>query len=380
MDFKLHIRSNFIIYIYLVFQLFILFFSFQKDKIIEDGYEFSLGMTYHIFSFLSVLFGYMPKNPNFIESSNFEKKNIIFDNKFIIIAYCLTIFGLITSIATIGAIISPTEYLNVLFSGGGDINSIKAESGGGGLGGIFKMFNYAPVCVFMVTTALKCFYKISEDQVSKVTKIQNIALIASLLKVFFSLDRLTILAILVGVLYEKVLLKKINLKLLILIPLFGIVLTFITSSRMSDSSPLDFLATYSKLSLINFDLVIKNETDWSLGWNTFLSPLSFILKFFGYEKMISEPKVWVWNPAQYFNSSLYMDFGLFSFFIQFLIGYIIRRIQIQANRGALFFASIYLVISFAVCTFYSVPIIRAIEFWLMISIAFVLKKFVKIVN
>lgn len=377
----MHIRNNLIIYLYLLFQLSILFFSIQKEKIIEDRYDFSLGIIYHIFSFLFVLFGYIPKNPKFIESCKLEKNEIIFDNKYFILSYFFIIFGLITSILTVGVIISPSEYLSILFSGRGEeINNIKAESGAQGLGGVFKMFNYAPISVFLITTALKCFYKISSNRVSKINKLQNIALIASLLKVFFSMERLTILALVVGVLFERVIIKKVNIKLLLLIPIFIVVLGIVTSTRMSNSSFFDFLATYSKLSLINFDLVVKNETDWSLGWNTFLSPLLFILKFFGYEKIIPEPKVWVWNPAQYFNSSLFMDFGLFSFFVQFLIGYIIRRIQILANRGVLFFVSIYLVISFAVCTFYSVPIIRAIEFWLMLSIAFILNKFVKVVN
>lgn len=379
MNTKFHVRNNFLIYTYLIFNFIILFFAFQKDRIIENKYDFSLGMIYHMLIIFIVVLGYIPKNPNKVHNCSSVKRTIVFKNFFFLMAYFLVIFGLITSVATIQAVISPKEYFEVLLNGE-SINDIRTESGEKGLGGIFKMFNYSPLAVYLVVTALKnCFY-VKKNNLKNIEKLQRYSLIGAIIKIFFSLDRLTILAILISLIYEKIIVKKFNYKLLLILPILYIILEFTTKSRMVDSSVSDFVATYSKLSLINFNMVIESYDDWTYGWNTFLSPLIFICKFFGIEKNVSTPTSWLWNPAQYFNSYLYIDFGIFSFFIQFLLGYFFRKLQIKVNCGYKFYVAIYLIIIFAICTFISVPIIRAVEFWLMLIISVFLTNYVVILD
>jgi hypothetical protein len=109
-------------------------------------------------------------------------------------------------------------------------------------------------------------------------------------------------------------------------------------------------------------------------------PFIFILRFFGVKYEVIEPENWIWNPAQYFASYLYIDFGFFSVLFFFLIGWLVRIIQVKTLKGNLKFVAVYFIVLFGITTFISVPIIRAVEFWLLISLGLFLSKFVKIVE
>lgn len=355
--------------------MIVVIFALQKDNIIGEDYKMSKATIFHFASLFLFILGYIPFNPNIVHRS-LKKKTIEISSKFFTLSYILIVVGLITSIITIGSILSPQEYILLLFKGGDGITDIRLQSGEGGLGGIFKMLNYSPLAIYLISSSYYNFIDFSEKDKSRLVKLKNVALIASVIKVLFSLDRLTILAILIVQVYEKVVVKKINAKLLIALPLIVFFLGFITSNRMSDSGTFGFLITYFKLSLVNYQLVIDHYDNWTFGWNTFLMPMYYILKFFGINKDIPVPDQWVWNPAQYFNSSFYMDFGIFSIPCFFLLGYIIRKIQIKAIDGHLFFTSIYFISLFAISTFISVPFIRGIEFWVSLVIAFVTSKII----
>jgi len=64
----------------------------------------------------------------------------------------------------------------------------------------------------------------------------------------------------------------------------------------------------------------------------------------------------------------------------FLIGWLVRIIQVKTLKGNLKFVAVYFIVLFGITTFISVPIIRAVEFWLLISLGLFLSKFVKIVE
>lgn len=376
------IKNNGIILAFLFTQLLLFCLALQDDSIIGNNYNINKALIFHFFIVLLVLFGYSIKKIIVINYSNIVNSNndCRLKKGFFIFCLVLIIIGLLTSILTVGSIISPQEYLTQLASKDEGIAEIRQQAGDGGLGGIFKMLNYCPLAIYLITSSYLNFFNFEKNDIKKVKKINAISLGASLIKVLFSLDRLTILAILLVQIYTNVIKKKLSLKFLIVVSCILTLGGFVTASRMSDSGLLDFLVVYCKLSLVNFQMVIDNQADFSYGFQTLLSPFSFIAKFFGIALDIPSPNVWVWNPAQYFNSYLFMDFSYLSFFLYPLIGYFINYVEIKKRRGCEFYTSFYFVLMFTITTFISVPFLRGMEFWVLILICIMLSKFIVVVK
>jgi hypothetical protein len=372
------ISNNGIYLVYIFSQLIILFFSFQKDEIIGETYNFSQALAYHFLIIVLISIGYSIRKIVVFRSPLTKLNCHSFKLKkgFYFLCLVLILIGVLTSVLTIGSIVSPQEFLSQLIAMDAGIAEIRQQSGDGGLGGIFKMLNYSPLAVYLITSSFLIFYDFNEDDSAKIKKINFFALIGAIIKVFFSLDRLTIMAILLVQLYTNMTKKKIKLNFLLVIGAVLFTGSFITASRMDGSSFFDFLIVYFKLSIVNFQIVIDHHKELSYGMQTFLSPLYFIGKFFGIELIIAAPIDYVWNPAQYFNSYLFMDFGFISFFIYPFIGYFINYIELRKKQGSKFFTSSYFVFMFAFTTFVSVPFIRGIEFWLVIFISILVSKLV----
>lgn len=368
------LKNNFIFFIYCSLQIIVVFFSSFEDEIIGQQYKVDKAITYHSFSLFLFCFGYLTAN---IRKKNRYIKHYKLANSFKNFSYICIIIGTITSIATVGSIVSPQEYLNILFSGGDEVTDIKVEAGEGGLSGVLKMLNYLPLGIFLISSSYYNFLSLPQSDKVKLLRIKKYSLIASIIKTLFSLDRLTILAILLVVIYEQAIVKKINLKIFLAISLLFTILSFLTASRMGETSVFQFLVTYFKLSLVNYQLVIENFNNWTFGWSTFLVPLWYILKFFGINRDVIVPTYWIWNPAQYFNSYLYMDFGIYSILLFYFFGVIIRRLQIAVLKSKKFFISLYFIVLFAISTFISVPFIRGIEFWLLIFLSYICSRFIK---
>lgn len=372
------IKNNYIFTIYVITQLFVVLFSSFSDTIIGDNYNFTSAVVYHLICLFFFIIGYMPTKYNFKNFINQKTHKI--SKKFPYFAILCITTGLVTSIATIGTIVSPTEYLQILLSGSGDVLNVRLESGEGGLGGILKMLNYLPLGIFLISSSYYNFLNLKLEDKKMLIRIKNISLIASIIKIFFSLDRLTILAILLVLVYENAILKKIKTKIFFGAGIMIFLLSFITSSRMNNTGILEFLTTYFKLSLVNYQLVIDNYDNWTYGWNTFLMPMWYILKFFNINKEIPIPTKWVWNPAQYFNSSFYVDFGVFSLILYVFIGSFVRKVQSQTLKTNALYVSLYFIVVFSLSTFISVPFIRGIEFWVLICLAVLCSKFIKYEN
>lgn len=373
------IRNNGIILVFLFTQLLLFCLALQNDSIIGNNYSITKALTFHFLIIILVLFGYSLKKIIVIKYSIFCDINNNYKLKkgFFVFCLILIIIGLLTSILTVGSIISPQEYLSQLASKDEGIAEIRQQAGDGGLGGIFKMLNYCPLAIYLITSSYLTFFNFNELENKKIRNINVMSLIASMIKVLFSLDRLTIMAVLLVQIYTNVIKKKINVKFLFVVGSILGLGGFITASRMSDSGMLDFLVVYCKLSLVNFQMVIDSQADFSYGFQTFLSPLSFVAKFFGIGISIPEPSVWVWNPAQYFNSYLFMDFGYLSFLLYPFIGYFMNYVEIKKRRGSAFYTSFYFVLMFTITTFISVPFLRGMEFWLLIIICSAVSKFIK---
>lgn len=375
---KTIIKNNSLYFFFIFSQFLVVILGVQDDKIIGQNVNFTNAIIYHFVGLLFFSLGYLPiSKRRFINYNTIKKKNIILSKNYFIFSYLFIIIGVITSVATISTIISPIEYLTMLFSGGSQLLDIRYESGAEGLGGIFKMMNYFPVGVFLVSSAFMNFYEIGNKDKKKLNQLIIFAILGCIVKVFFSLDRLTLLAILLVIFYQNFLNKKVKLKYIIYVGAFFILLSFITASRMKDSGVLDFLVTYFKLSIANYELVIERQSEFSYGFNTFLLPFWYIMKFFSFDYKVPEPEFWIWNPAQYFASYLYIDFGIYSLLIFLILGFIVRRIQVKTLMGNLRYTSIYFITLFVLVTFISVPIVRGIEFWLIIILAVFLSTKVK---
>ena len=375
---KTIIKNNSLYFFFIFSQFLVVILGVQDDKIIGQNVNFTNAIIYHFVGLLFFSLGYLPiSKRRFINYNTIKKKNIILSKNYFIFSYLFIIIGVITSVATISTIISPIEYLTMLFSGGSQLLDIRLESGAEGLGGIFKMMNYFPVGVFLVSSAFMNFYEIGNKDKKKLNQLIIFAILGCIVKVFFSLDRLTLLAILLVIFYQNFLNKKVKLKYIIYVGAFFILLSFITANRMKDSGVLDFLVTYFKLSIANYELVIERQSEFSYGFNTFLSPFWYFIKFFSFDYKVPEPEFWIWNPAQYFASYLYIDFGIYSLLIFLILGFIVRRIQVKTLMGNLRYTSIYFITLFVLVTFISVPIVRGIEFWLIIILAVFLSTKVK---
>lgn len=373
------IRNNGIIIVYISTQLLLFFLALQNDIVIGNNYNINDALIFQFISILLILIGYSINKIIVMDYSKIKNYNdeFILKKGFFLFSLILIIIGLLTSIITVGSIVSPKEYLLKLVANESGITDIRQQAGDGGLGGIFKMFNYSPLAVYLITSSYLTFFKFNYNDNLKLKKINTVALIASIIKIIFSLDRLTIMAILIVQLYTNVVKKKISLKFLFIISGILMLGSFVTSSRMSDIGILDFLIIYGKLSLVNFQMVIQNQLEFSYGFQTFFSPLTFIAKFFNIDLNIAQPSVFISNPAQYFNSYLFIDFGYLSFLFFPVIGYFINFVELMKRRSSTFFTSFYFVLMFTVTSFISVPFLRGMEFWLLIIICIMSSRFIK---
>lgn len=383
---KKRLEFNALFYVFIFLQLLLVIFSQMTDSVIGDRLN-NININYAIIIHICILFffsiGYKPfSKKDFIQCYLIKKKEIVLYKRFTAYSIVFVIIGLITSIATIAQIISPIEYLSKIFQGGsvGELTKIRKDSGRGGLPGILKMLNYLPLGVFLIINGIKVFYEVSKRDNLKLNFILYFSLIVCFIKMLFSLDRLTLLAILLVFVYRCFLDKKISLKTILPIFIVFLALGFITSIRLNDRSILEFVIVYFKLSMVNFQLVLENQNEWSYGFSTFLMPITFVLKFFGIENFCSvEPKKYVVDQAQYFTSYLYIDFGVIFYIFFYLMGIFVKWIQIKSILGVKFYPQIYFITLFALGSFVSVPIIRGVELWVMILLACIYNKLFKII-
>jgi len=101
--------------------------------------------------------------------------------------------------------------------------------------------------------------------------------------------------------------------------------------------------------------MIETCTRHTYGFSTILAPLYFIFKFFHLQPPDFESYYeWEWNPAQYFSSYAFQDFGYFYFVLFYFIGIILYVIDSKALKQkniriiAIYFVVLYGIISFVV--------------------------------
>ena len=124
--------------------------------------------------------------------------------------------------------------------------------------------------------------------------------------------------------------------------------------------------------------MINTLSGHTYGFSTMLEPINFILRALNLSSIsFSSNYAWEWNPAQYIVSYAFQDFGYFLFLFFFFIGYLARKVDLKAHKyNDIFYVSIYFILLYTIISFISVPVIRSVEFWLMIIISFFMSKLI----
>jgi hypothetical protein len=373
---KTHFFNYLAGYVFSFSQLVVFISSFMNSELIN--YTFSLTSAQIMHTLLSVFFliGYLFKKRSTLKSSN-QLKEI--SPYFYIVAIMFSLLGLIVTLWQISITVDPIEYLLNLFSGNFDINirvAFGLSSENGGLSGFIKMFHIAPLAVFLMSSGHFALSNLSKRDKKKLVLLIFFVVIIIFLKIIFSLDRLTILSLLIGCIFifkDNIFSPLFIISLIILL----IVGNYISSIRLNGYSLFDFIILYSKSSIVNFELMIKTNSNFTYGFSTFLHPIGYFFEGLRFNITFpSSSQSWIWNPAQYFFSNLYQDFGIFSLFINLILGYLVRFFEYKSTVKKTFLSSYYLIFIFVIATFITVPLLRAPEFWFILFLISYLSRFI----
>lgn len=344
------------------------------------AYGFHLALTF-CFVLGYILFILLVKN---IERRDRKGSDItvhVISENYFYFSLILVFTGLITSVGSVLSVTDMKHYFTVILQKKDEVIEIKDAVGTSGLPGYIKMFNYAPLGVFLVNTSVLSFLDVRPLAKKKLFLITMIAFLGAMIKVIFSFERLTLLAI-AGVLLYIFLISSKRIKLYSMggmLVLLG-VLYFVTSTKMKGMSIIDFLILYVHLGLANFELLIAYFNEWTYGMNAFFMPLYFIGKTFGVDIEVAQAPVAMWGGPQYFFGYLYMDFGYFSFIVAMLLGFLLALFQRSVNQKNIWAIGVFFLMLFLILSTMVIPVSRATEFWLMIVIALVSVFWVKKLN
>lgn len=373
-------KFNNIYFYFVCSQLIFLPMYFYHTPLISDTINTNKAIWMHMIGVFWSAIGYFTV---YFASSLLIKKNenrgYYFKNIFYVCSYLFIILGIIVNILQVFLFISPIEYMSKISSSDFDAglrNAYLLSSSEGGLPGIIKMFAYAPLSVYLMSLGLLTFTTLNEADTYKLKVLSIVALAAIVIKVFFSLDRLTILAVLLANIFigfKKDYMK--NIRYWILIVFFLLIADYLSTKRLEGMDIINFTLLYFKLSLVNFQLMLDTCYQHTYGFSTILAPLYFVLKFFNLPS--PDPSeiysAWEWNSAQYFTSYAFQDFGYFYFVLLYIVGIILYQIHNQVEKN-IYASATYFIVLYGVVSFVTVPAIRGIEFWLALLIPVVLLK------
>ena len=351
-------------------QIMMLLLALGRVKGIEE-INISKAVIGHLVFTVSISVGYIFFYKKTFKNINVKPAKVIFLNKnFTIISYGLLSLGILASVATVAVVKNIDDYLYMMINyqeNYQQLREIKMEFSNSGLPGFIKMWSYTPLSIFFLTSSLLLFFDFSEPRQKKSVMILCfVALFLSIVKTVFTMDRVTILGILI-VLVVAFIFKK--LKSSIVYGLFVVMIfmvSFLTSVKMEDFSLLEFLCLYARLGLTNFELLLEYYNNWSLGLNTIFTPLTFVAKSLGILIEVPQSDKILWDNAQYFYGYLFMDFGYLSILFLILLGFLFVKFQIAFNQGNKFAVTCFFAIIFTISTSPIIPIIRTVEIWLMV--------------
>jgi hypothetical protein len=298
---------------------------------------------------------------------------------FYVLSYVIMTAGLVVSVLQVFLFVPPAEYLSQVFSSAfeatiRDIYLLPSEEEG--LPGIVKMFGYAPLSIYLMSLGMLHYSAAGKRDMRRLIWLNRTALCMVAVKVLFSLDRLSIMAVVLANLFlgqSKGYLK--NLRYAALAVLALLLADYLSAKRLEDVGILEFVLLYFKSGLVNFQLMIDTCTGHTYGFSTILAPLYFIFKFFNlpvpeYDSSFE----WEWNPAQYFSSYAFQDFGYFYFILFYAVGALLYLIDDKATKRDIYFSAVYFVVLYGAVSFVFVPAIRGIDFWFSLLLPLALLK------
>lgn len=360
-----------LLFILLVFSLIPIITSLNIEVLLFKYYGSLVGaITYILTGCLMIVIGYNSLKRNLYR----HYLTISLGKKYLYIMGGLSIFGAVVALKTLTAV----SDVNIMQMYGGmeNVSEIREEMGSNGLGGIIKMFACMPLCVFLINSSIYFFARYD----SKTRSIINIVTIISMATTFFKvaiyLDRLSLLAMMLvfsyHYFYNTFLSKTIKITIVVGILLF---VSIITALRMDDISLSDFLGSYFNLGVINLQIVIDKQHDFNyLLTQTFFAPFTFIFRFLKIPFHSVMACDYIWNPAQNFWGYYFVDMHYIGLVLLPILGRIIKYLEINKMNNP-FCCCFYFIAMYGLFSFCTVPIIRSIEFWLMITMCLFVKKY-----
>lgn len=370
---------NLILYCYLFFNILVALSAFYTTPYLPN-INLSLAIFYQIQAVLFVIAGWiifsiLPRRP-----SQGERIFEIIPNKkklFSFLSYSFILSGLASVIGQIYSSGSLGEYLLavITFNATSELREIYlTPSGEGGLPGVIKMFHIAPLAVYFVAASLAQRETCNSSDRRFFRKHAIISGLAILLKVFLVMDRISLIGLAVPLAHQTIRYLTFS-RFLKMSPAFFIAyaaLHYISESRLAGHGPFDFLLLYSKLGIVNLQIMLSSLEFHTHGFSTVLSPFIFVLNAFSLPTPATPMFEWEWNPAQFLTSYVFMDIGHFAFVAFFWIGLFLRWIELKSKRAK--FTSFYYAATLTVITTFTVPFFRSVEFWLLLLIVYILGK------
>jgi len=380
-------RFNNIYFYYFCTQLIFLPIYFYHTPLISDTINMNKAIWMHIIGIFWSVVGYFTAYyaSSLVIKQN-EDKRYCFNNKFYIYSYIFIIMGTIINVLQIFLFVPPIEYMSNLFSSDfspGLHSTYILSSTEGGLPGIIKVFAYASLPVYLMSLGLLNFTTLNEVDRQRLKILSIVALAAVAIKVIFALDRLTIMAVLAANIFigfKKGYMRNIRYWVFILI--IFLLVHYLSTKRLENFGIIDFIFLYLKMGLVNFQLMLDTCYQHTYGFSTILGPLYFVFKFLKLPlpDFFEIHYAWEWNPAQYFTSYAFQDFGYFYFVLFYAIGILLYKINNQAEKN-IYIGAIYFIILYGVLTFAFIPAIRGIEFWFALLLPLLLiNRFTKVTN
>lgn len=376
--------NNPLLYVMLVPHLLmaISFYYSDPNGLLDIRIDVTEALYLHISCTFSFLLGY------FFFRISPKKKNIhiscltyTFPKRLFFFSIVVASFGIIVTLVQISLSISLSEYILRILSGEfvhGLRDSFLRSSEEGGLPGILKMFNNAPLAFYLFSIGLLSTVKLDEQSFLRLKKLSKYCFLLVLIKVFFTLDRLSIMALIISYGLQEGL-KGIRFRSLFIIVVLFFLANFISSFRLLGYTIFDFVFLYMKLGLINLQLNIDNSFDFTFGFETLLHPLKYItpgvVSLIGVE---TPAYSWFWNNALYFVSYGYLDFGFFVILAYFIVGVVSSFLDYGVKRNYISSASFSLIFAYGLGSFTLVPAIRGVEFTLALLLAFTLYRRLKV--
>jgi len=376
-------RLNNIFFYLLCSQLIFISGYFYHTPLISDSINTNKAIFMHVIGIIWFMVGYftgsfahaLQKKPI---KEQVDDRQYSFSNAYYVCSYLLIIAGLIIAISQVIYFIPLTEYISELLSGDFEQNIrviflLSAEEGG--FPGIVKMFGYAPLSIYLMSLGHLNFTPLSAVDKRRLRILSILALGAIVIKVFFSLDRLTILAVLAAnifVGFNKGYIKKIRYWLLIVFIVF--LANYLSTKRLQEGlGIINFTLLYFKLGLVNFQFMLDTVSKHTYGFATIFAPAYFIFKFFNFPlpDVFDIQAVWEWNSAQYFSSYAFQDFGYFYFILFYVVGIFLYQIDNQVKKN-IYVNSIFFIVLYGALSFVVVPAIRGVEFWLALLLPLIL--------